>query len=1111
MSNNPFFPKTQSYGRRSYASSNSRSLARNFTDNFLDFSSSFQKPQRSSFPTSNHDLNSTMHSTVTSEKSFSSLFDTSRQNNQSSKSSSNSSSSNSSHSGILCDETSSEAPLLPTEDDGGVYLQISNLDQWYDEPGLRHYLMSQLKPITPILLLTIETPSIAKVKVPSIQFAKQVVSHLHRKKMGHKRIFVSFIKDKTSAECSALRNKVIGLLKDVPTHQLPMSKFRELFQSRFKSSISILDLYRMPDICTIGMNNNEEKVIALEPNATQSEADLVLKNEQHSAPYCIFHFRPDKNKGWAEIEIEPLPYVFMKISEVQSMIHSLLQVHQGDIPIASLMYCLESELDVKINSNDRGVSLEHLVACIPNICIRNNDFGIKILSYRDDYHYDDTSFSKRATKTSLNSSCGESADNISKEVIELIRMCPKSTMQFSKFIPTYHNHFGKQCRVADYGCTKLIEMFEAMSSIVQVIGEGESRQITLTHRVQIKRFSNDLFKILRTQPSKSIYLSNLPQLFMMSYNRVFDVTDYGVCDIEDLLEGLRHSNFILITKIRENNDDYILSLQKRRQTNTEIEKTCIFAGEVVELLRNAPQFSIPFRKFVRSYHYYFGYQCKLSDYGFTRLAELLEALSGVVEMDQSNEDNRKIFLSRKVALRIFSDQIQEIIKTVTGNAGAMMKVDELMELHKNKYGYQMHGSSLGYDSVIDALKFVPFLELNSFENELWLVSHLENEKFRQRAMLACLAIIDVGTKVSLSKFQAVFNEKFKFSLHEKMLHAMKHAVEIEMVNGIKMIAITPMMKFMMHVANILEQRKMMNIQELKALLKLNLSTCFNFGFSNLSSLFQAFPDIFKPASNLINGMLHERSDIELNTDCPFSASGLKRLLSLNRVQLPDEKPEIYRHQARINPIGYNPHRIQKPLIAKLNNRSQQYVQLNPHCRNFDNHFQNGNNSLFSSDLSSSADVSTLSTGYQYNESQQYQGFYERNLKFQQQQQMQAAIKKQDSWNNSLMFSSPAPSQFSSYEPPNYQQPQQQYNMMPFARFDPPKPDTPPSKPMGIWFDPVWKSDEDEFSFRTSGSNSNYNNSDSLKSFNVHVVSPFMSFKTMFTFDNIGTGSNSMNK
>lgn len=54
-------------------------------------------------------------------------------------------------------------------DDDGIWLQISNLDQWLDENNLRNYLTNQLKPITPILSLKIETPSIAKVKVPSVQ------------------------------------------------------------------------------------------------------------------------------------------------------------------------------------------------------------------------------------------------------------------------------------------------------------------------------------------------------------------------------------------------------------------------------------------------------------------------------------------------------------------------------------------------------------------------------------------------------------------------------------------------------------------------------------------------------------------------------------------------------------------------------------------------------------------------------------------------------------------------------------------------------------------------------------------------------------------------------
>lgn len=74
-----------------------------------------------------------------------------------------------------CDSSS------PSSDDDGVYLQISNLDQWYDETNLRNYLMAQLKPITPILSLSIETPSIAKIKVPSIQVSPKSLETSNRR------------------------------------------------------------------------------------------------------------------------------------------------------------------------------------------------------------------------------------------------------------------------------------------------------------------------------------------------------------------------------------------------------------------------------------------------------------------------------------------------------------------------------------------------------------------------------------------------------------------------------------------------------------------------------------------------------------------------------------------------------------------------------------------------------------------------------------------------------------------------------------------------------------------------------------------------------------------
>lgn len=48
-----------------------------------------------------------------------------------------------------------------------VVLQISNLDPTIDEHKMHQYLLCQLKSITPVVSLTIESPSLAKVKVPS--------------------------------------------------------------------------------------------------------------------------------------------------------------------------------------------------------------------------------------------------------------------------------------------------------------------------------------------------------------------------------------------------------------------------------------------------------------------------------------------------------------------------------------------------------------------------------------------------------------------------------------------------------------------------------------------------------------------------------------------------------------------------------------------------------------------------------------------------------------------------------------------------------------------------------------------------------------------------------
>lgn len=68
----------------------------------------------------------------------------------------------------------------------------------------------------------------------------------------------------------------------------------------------------------------------------------------------------------------------------------------------------------------------------------------------------------------------ERTKQFSKDVVDLLRHQPHFRMPFNKFIPSYHHHFGRQCKLAYYGFTKLLELFEAIPDILQVSEEIRS-------------------------------------------------------------------------------------------------------------------------------------------------------------------------------------------------------------------------------------------------------------------------------------------------------------------------------------------------------------------------------------------------------------------------------------------------------------------------------------------------------------------------------------------------------------------------------------------------------------------------------------------------------------
>ena len=57
-----------------------------------------------------------------------------------------------------------------------------------------------------------------------------------------------------------------------------------------------------------------------------------------------------------------------------------------------------------------------------------------------------------------------------------------------------------------------------------------------------------------------------------------------------------------------------------------------FGKEMVDLLKSMPQCRLTYNKFITSYHHFFGHQCRVVDFGFSRLAELFDSIPHVLQV-----------------------------------------------------------------------------------------------------------------------------------------------------------------------------------------------------------------------------------------------------------------------------------------------------------------------------------------------------------------------------------------------------------------------------------------------------------------------------------------------
>uniref|UniRef100_A0A3Q1ALT8 Meiosis regulator and mRNA stability factor 1 n=1 Tax=Amphiprion ocellaris TaxID=80972 RepID=A0A3Q1ALT8_AMPOC len=576
----------------------------------------------------------------------------------------------------------------------GPEVQVANLDYRMSRKDLQQTLYDtfsrygrvksvELSPHTDYQLK-------ATVQMLSLQQAISAVSGLHRYKIGGKRIQVSLITGGNSKTLALLSTEIICILQDAPANCLPLFKFTEIYEKKYSRKLVVGDLYKLPEVVAVREQGGSRLVCLLsnsqirqsplgssqsqECSSSASGSPVVFEELEYHEPICRQHyadFDPDSYK---------IPFVVKSLSTLASEVHSLLQSHDGTLPLLSFPDCYAakfSPLQLGNETMEGGVPLEHLITCVPSITVVTAQNGFKVIKW---VHNKPPAPNSEPWIQRCKSPVGNpQLIQFSREIIDLLKSQPSCVMPISKFIPSYHHHFAKQCRVSDYGFSKLLELLEAVPHVLQILGMGTKRLLTLTHRAQVKRFTQDLLKLLKFQASKQVAIKDFMQAYHWCFSRNWRVIDYGICDLMDLLIEIPDTTITITHQAT----DTVISVPKRERTVEEIERTKQFGKEVVDLLRHQPHCRMPFSKFIPTYHHHFGRQCKLSYYGFTKLMELFEAIPDILMVLECGEE-KVLILTEVERIKALAAQLVKLLRTQKNSS---LPVNQLLTEYSKTFGY----------------------------------------------------------------------------------------------------------------------------------------------------------------------------------------------------------------------------------------------------------------------------------------------------------------------------------------------------------------------------------------------------------------------------------------
>jgi len=345
-------------------------------------------------------------------------------------------------------------------------------------------------------------------------------------------------------------------------------------------------------------------------------------------------------------------------------------------------------------------------------------------------------------------------------------------------------------------------------------------------------------------------LYEMPASFEKLFHKTFKISDYGVCDLEDMITDVSETSVIVTQDTTEGNEDYIISIPKREQTNEEVARTQKFADECTELLRHVPECLLPFNKFIPAYHHHFGRQCRVGDYGFTKLIELFEAIPTTIEITEDADGERILQLTDVERLNVVGDHIAFLVKnnSIVKRKGQTMP--QCVRLYLRQYGYALRPEnfSTSLKGLIEKLSHS--LRLESLETED--SGEITHVRLIDRSYIKILSnrvkelLVDhKDAQMPLDSFLEQFREIYSDELDLQQLKSDLKDLVVIQDNSIELV---PLQLCGVRIQTLLKEHgEKMLMSEFEAAFaeKFMVPLCpGQFGFPGLANLLTAFPELF---------------------------------------------------------------------------------------------------------------------------------------------------------------------------------------------------------------------------------------------------------------------------